>query len=206
MKPFLIIVLTLVVLIGLTVLLVVLLTPWMDRWGATDAELAAQLPGDGLVPAPAATYVHAITIQAPAEEIYPWLVQLGAEKGGFYSYELLENMVGCDIHNADRIHEEWQNIQVGDQVKMTAGEAGPPPYQIAEIYPGQALILGHQEEDGRWADSWAFVLVPQEDGSTRLVIRTRTMMVGGIWNVVHPISFFMERGLLRGVKARAEAF
>ena len=204
MKTFLIVLLIIAGLIGLTVLLVIFLTPWMDRWGSTDSELSATLPGDELVPAPVAIYNHAISIHAPASSIYPWLAQLGAKRGGLYSYEKLENLVGCQMTNADRIHEEWQTIEVGDPVEMCAGDFGPPAYKIAQIYSGQALVVGHQKEDGNWEDSWAFVLLPQSDNTTRLVIRTRTMMVGGLWNIVHPIAFFMERGMLFGIKSRAE--
>jgi hypothetical protein len=80
----------------------------------------------------------------------------------------------------------------------------PPAYVVAQIVPDEAIVMGHQE-DGEWVDLWQFILVPQADGSTRLILRTRTMMVGGFWDVIHPGVFVMERGLLLGVKARAEA-
>lgn len=200
--------LTLVMLLGLLVAGVVtmrLLTPWMDRYGATDAEVAATYPGDELVPNPASFVNRAITINASPAAIYPWLLQLDAEKGGWYSYDWLEtNLLRCPMINADRIHPEWQHRQVGDLVRMCPGESGPPPFTVAQLHPNQALVMGHQEND-EWVDLYQFVIVPQEDGSSRLILRTRTMMTGGIWDIIHPGVFIMERGLLNGVKMRAEA-
>ncbi len=203
MRKVLLVAVVLAALVGLVVLTVVLLTPWMDRWGATAEEIAASYPGDELVPAPASFVNRAITIQASPAQIYPWIAQIGAERGGWYSYTWLERLANCPITNADRIHEEWQTLAVGDQVKMCPGDFGPPPYQVAQTHPNQAIVLGHQEGD-QWVDLWQFVLAPQADGSTRLITRTRTMMTGGIWDVLHPIVFVMERGMLRGIKARAE--
>jgi hypothetical protein len=194
------------VLVGLAVLAIaaiILLTPSMDRWGAIDAEIQATFPGDELVPAPLSFVNHAVTINATPEEIYPWLVQMGADKGGLYSYTALETMIACPQTNADRIHPEWQNLQVGDLVKLCPKEPGPPPYTVAQILPNQAIVMGHKEND-KWVDLWQFVILPQADGSSRLILRTRTMAVGGLWDIIHPGVFIMERGLLLGVKERAE--
>ena len=178
--------------------------PWMDRYGATDAEVAAIFPGDELVPDPARFVNRAITIQAGPDAIYPWLLQLDAEKGGWYSYDWLEtNLLRCPMVNADRIHPEWQNRQVGDAVRMCPGDGGPPPYIVAQLHPDRAMVLGHQE-NGEWVDLYQFVIVPQTDGSSRLILRTRTMMAGGLWDLIYPGVFLMERGMLGGIKARAE--
>jgi hypothetical protein len=194
------------VLVGLAVLAIaaiILLTPSMDRWGAIDAEIQATFPGDELVPAPLSFVNHAVTINATPEEIYPWLVQMGADKGGLYSYTALETLINCPQTNADRIHEEWQNLQVGDLVRLCPKDPGPPPYIVAQILPNQAIVMGHKE-NGKWVDLWQFVILPQADGSSRLILRTRTMAVGGFWDIIHPGVFIMERGLLLGVKERAE--
>jgi hypothetical protein len=180
-----------------------LLTPSMDRWGATDAEVRAHFPGDELVPSPARFMNRAISIAATPEQIYPWLLQLGAGKGGLYSYTTVEKLIGCPLQNAERIEPSWQHLQVGDLVKMCPSEPAPPPYIVAQLIPNRALVMGHREHD-RWVDLWQFVLVPQPEGGTRLILRTRTMMVGGMWDVIRPFVFVMERGLLRGVKERAE--
>jgi hypothetical protein len=196
------------VLLGLAVLaivFIVLLTPWMDRWGATDEEIAATYPGDELLVRPASFVNHAVTINASPVQIYPWIVQLGAGKGGYYSYTWLETyLLNCPLVNADRIHSEWQDLKVGDEVKMCPKQPGPPPYTVVMLKPNQAVVLGHQE-NGTWVDLWQFVIVPQPGGSSRLILRTRTMAVGGFWDVIHPGVFVMERGLLLGVRERAEA-
>jgi hypothetical protein len=203
MKNFLILIAVLMGLVVVGVFIAILLTPWMDRWGATDEEVNASFPGDELVPNPNSFVNRAVTIQASPEKIYPWLVQLGGGKGGLYSYSFLERLMRCPLVNADRIHEEWQNLQVGDEVKMCPDQPAPPPYIVAQIHPNQALVLGHMEND-KWVDLWQFVLVPQLDGSTRLILRTRTMMTGGFWDIIHPGVFIMERGMLYGIKQRAE--
>lgn len=194
-------------LIGLAILVVgaiILLTPWMDRWGATDQEIAATFPGDELVVNPASFVNRAVTIHARPEQIYPWIVQLGAGKGGYYSYTWLETyLLNCPLVNADRIHTEWQDLKVGDEVRMCPQQSGPPPYIVAMMKPDQAVVLGHQES-GKWVDLWQFVILPQADGTSRLILRTRTMAVGGFWDVIHPGIFVMERGLLLGVRDRAE--
>jgi len=188
----------------LAVLVIVALMPWMDRWGATEGEIATSFPGDELVPSPAISYNRAVTINAKPEEIYPWIVQLGAERGGMYSYSWLEtNILQCELINADRIHEEWQGLKVGGQVKMCPGDFGPTPYEVAVIEPNSAIVLGHQEA-GQWSDVWQFVLLPQTDGTTRLVLRSRDMKTGGLWDVIRPGVFIMERGMLLGIKERAE--
>ena len=189
----------------LAVLVIVALMPWMDRWGASENEIAAAFPGDGLVPSPRYVYNRVVVVNAAPEEIYPWLVQIGAEKGGWYSYEWLEtNVLRCEIVNAERIHEEWQGLKVGDQVKMCPGQGGPPAYEVALLEPNRAMVLGHQE-NGSWSDVWQFVLVPQADGSTLLLTRGRETKTGTVWDVIRPGQFIMERGMLLGIKERAEA-
>jgi hypothetical protein len=196
------------ILIGLSILIVIVivaLMPWMDRWGATDDEIAASFSGDKLVPSPRIIYNRAVTINALPEEIFPWIVQLGALRGGMYSYSWLEtNILKCELINADRIHEEWQDLKVGDKVKMCPRDDwGPPPYEVAILEPNQAIVMGHQE-NGTWGDVWQFILIPQVDGTTRLIVRGRDMKSGGIWDVIRPGQFIMERGMLLGIKERAE--
>jgi hypothetical protein len=181
------------------------LTPWMDRWGATNVEIAAALPGDELVPGPASVVNRVVTVNASPEKIYPWIVQMGAGKGGMYSYTSIETyMLNCPLVNADRIHPEWQDLKVGDEVKMCPNEPAPPPYIVAQLDPDRAVVLGHQE-NGRWVELWQFVIVPQEDGASRLIMRSRSEMTGGIWEILHPGIFIMQRGMLLGIKERAEA-
>jgi hypothetical protein len=191
-----------VVIVGIVV--TALLVPWMDRWGAYQQEISASLPGDELVLSPNISYTRAITINASPEQIYPWIVQIGAGKAGWYSYDWFEtNVLRCQNTNADRIHEEWQDLKVGGQVKMCPDENMPPAYKVARMDPDQAIVLGHQDGD-RWVEVWQFVMVPQGDGSTRLVIRSRSEMGGWFWNVMRPGEFIMMRGMMQGIKERAE--
>lgn len=188
----------------LIVLAIVALMPWMDRWGATDSEIAASFPGDELVPSPRYVYNRAVTVNASPEEIYPWLVQMGAERGGMYSYEWFEtNILRCELINADRIHPEWQELRVGDKVKMCPGDWGPPAYEVALLQPDRALVLGHQE-NGKWSDVWQFILLPQADGTTHLIARGRETKGGTFWDVIRPGQFIMERAMLLGIKERTE--
>ena len=199
MKIFLIILGVIVGLILLVVLMAIILTPWMDRWHTTPGERTMALPGDDLLPNPVRVANHAITIKTKAEKIYPWILQIGADKSGMYSYTWLENLVGCTMAKVEEIKSEWQQLKEGDEMKMCAGDLAPPPYIVARVLPNQAVIFGHKTED-KWEETWQFVLIPQSDGSTRLITRTRTNMVGGMWEVIRPISFVMERKMLMTIK------
>jgi hypothetical protein len=178
------------------------------RWGATDPELNVALPGDELVPVSNLTSTRAVTIRATPDEVWPWIAQLGQGRGGFYSYDLLENLVGCDIHSAERVVRERQSIDVGDAVHLHP-EVG---LVVAVMDPGRALVLRGGVPIGRtplpYDSTWAFVLRNQEDGSTRLLVRER-YAYSRRWTrfLVEPaelISFVMSQRMLRGIKERAE--
>jgi hypothetical protein len=187
---------------SLSVYLIVI-RPWHLTWGATAAEARQPLPGDDVVAHPVYQYTRAITIDAPAAAVWPWLVQIGQGRGGYYSYDWLENLFGCDIHSADRILPEFQRLAVGDTVRMYREGGGPPPFIVVAIDPGRALVLG-----GGDSYSWAFVLQPIDAQSTRLIVRARSYS-DPPWVAplagVEPITFFMEQKMLRGIKQRAEA-
>jgi hypothetical protein len=153
---------------------------------------------------------HAITINAPADSVWPWLVQIGQDRGGFYSYDWLERAFGADIHNSDRIVPEWQERRVGDLVRVVqpaylGGILGDSlGWNIDDIEPGRAIVL----------HGWgAFVLSPTGPNTTRMHIRTRGAGVPTLSGVAltpvgllvfEPAHFIMERAMLRGIKARAE--
>ena len=103
--------------------------PWQRRWGATDEELALPLTGDELVAEPASQVTRAITVEAPSEVVWPWIVQIGADRGGFYSYDWLENVFGLGIDGTDRIVPAWQARAVGDLV--FANHAGSGGWYVA---------------------------------------------------------------------------
>ena len=203
MKNFLIIVGTLLGLLVLVVLLAIVLTPWMDRWGTTPEERTQKYPGDVFVTNPARTANRGITINAPVDKVYSWILQIGADKSGMYSYAWLENLMGCKMAQDETIHPEWQNLVAGDLMKMCAGDFAPPPYIVAEVLPHQAVTFGHKDNEN-WEETWQFVLLPQVDGTTRLITRTSTNMIGGMWEVVRPISFVMERKMLLTIKDLSE--
>lgn len=192
----------LVALAVLAVVVIIALLPWMDSWGATDDEIAASYSGDELVPSPRLFYTRAVTINATPEEIYPWIVQLGADKGGMYSYTWLEGLIQCPQTNADRIHEEWQGLKVGDKVLMCKNDM-PPGYEVAKIEPNRAIVMGHQT-DGTWTDVWQFLLIPQADGTTRFVVRSRNSLDGWFWDAIRPGEFIMMRRMMLTIKERAE--
>src|SRR5512140_186401 len=112
MSIFLIVIAAMVGLLLLSILAVILLTPRMDRWGATPAEIAATFPGDELVAHPASFVNRAVTIHAGPKMIYPWIVQLGADKGGFYSYTWIEKMLMTPMVNAGQVNPQWQDLKV----------------------------------------------------------------------------------------------
>jgi hypothetical protein len=169
--------------------------PWHLRWGATDEEVGKPLPGDELVPNPAIESTRAITVNAPVEEVWPWLAQIGQDRGGFYSYEWLENLAGCRMRNAVRIHPEWQHREVGERVFLHPAIG----LEVAAFEPGRAIVL----------EGWgSFVAEPIDEMSTRVILRSRVPRRLGVllyylltFEIPH---FIMERRMLRGIKERAE--
>jgi len=121
------------------------LRPWHVRWGATEAEVRRALPGDELLPNPKLSATHAITIHAPVAEVWPWLAQIGQGRGGFYSYTWIENLLGCDIHNADRVHPEWQNLKAGDQILL---HPKIPPIPAVIVEPRRVIVLHGDTRQG----------------------------------------------------------
>ncbi|MBS1843813.1 MAG: SRPBCC family protein [Actinobacteria bacterium] len=170
--------------------------PWMRHWGTYPAGRDEPLPGDDAVPDPGLVIEHAVAIEAPAERVWPWLAQIGQERGGFYSYAWLENLAGCRMRNADRIHPEWQRREVGDEVMLHPLAPGMP---VTIFDPPRALGL----------EGWGvFVLEPLGADRTRLVVRGR--IPKGRPTLVYRLTlaiphFVMERKMLLGIKRRAEA-
>lgn len=188
---------------------VVLLHPVYERWGTTPADRALTLPGDELVPDARYRVDHGITIRAPADSVWPWLVQLGQDKGGFYSYAWLERLIGDDVHNANRIHPEWQHLKEGDLVRATqpdylGGRFGELGWRVTTMVPNRAIVL----------ENWgSFVVHPVDAQTTKLLVRTRgdgapsltAVLLGplGVF-VFEPAHFIMQRGMMRGIRDRAE--
>jgi hypothetical protein len=182
--------------------------PRQLAWGATDEESRGLLPGDELIENADITATRAITIRTSAAQVWPWIAQLGQGRGGFYSYDFLENLVGCDIHSADRIVPEWQDVEVGDEVRF-APEVG---LAVASLEQGRSLVLRGGVPIGNtpapYDSTWAFVLRDEPDKTTRLLVRERYAYTRP-WArlIVEPtevLSFVMSQKMLRGIKDRAE--
>ncbi len=110
---------------------------WGLRWGATDAERRRQLPGDEVLTRADTSATRAISIAAAEDQVWPWVAQLGQAKGGFYSYDWLENVFGCRIHSADRIFPEWQDVALGQEFHLHPDSA----LSVARVEEGVALVV-----------------------------------------------------------------
>ena len=171
------------------------LVPRIRGWGATAAEREGPMTGDETVAEPGVEHTRAVSIDAPADQVWPWLAQLGQDRGGFYSYTWLENLAGCRMRNADRIHPEWQHRALGDTLLLHP-QAG---YEIVALDPGRALAT---------EAAWYFAVEPDGPHASRLIARWRcpkgplNTLFALLFDVPH---FLMERKMLLGIKRRAEA-
>jgi hypothetical protein len=202
---------------GAAIMVATMLTPFLRsgqrRWGLDEATAARTYPGDERIPAPRSFWTHGIEIDAPVEAVWPWIAQIGADRGGFYSYQWLENMVGCDVRNAERIHPEWE-VKVGDGLRL---HPDMPPLTVLEVERGRYwLAFGAADPAAKaagaaWAEgSWLFFLEPRGQARSRFISRYRSatsddlMMKLAYGAAIEPIGFAMDRRMLLGVKARVE--
>lgn len=184
------------------------------HWGATSAETEERLPGDELLPEAGHVDTRAIVIDAPPHEVWPWIAQLGQGRGGLYSYDWLENLVGCDMHSVDRVVPEWQQTAVRDEVRLHPKLA----LTVAAVQPAEHLVLqagplsapgGPLPTEAPFDFTWSFVLYRHPGRMTRLVVRER-YQVAAAWagpavEVLAVVSAVMGIKMLRGIKERAEA-
>lgn len=185
-----------------------------SHWGL-DAETAARpMPGDGLVPDPRWSWTHGVEIGAPAAAVWPWVAQIGATRGGFYSYQWLENLTGCELRNAEVVHPEWE-LGSGDDLLL---HPNMPPLQVVAIERGQYFVAhapadaAARAEGKPWATaSWLFFVEPLGPGRCRFISRFRCagsddlatrLSLGPTF--IEPVGFAMDRRMLLGVKERAE--
>lgn len=183
------------------------LRPWLYTWGADDDEITAELAGDELVAATAPRTTRAVTIDAPICAVWPWLAQIGEDRGGFYSYSLLERAVGSHIHNANAIHSEWQDVRVGDTVWLARRYGDAARQMVAAVDPKSHLVLLAPDDFERVqrgekaSGAWGFYL-RRKDGWTRLLARGSGGAVGhASFDVLH---FVMEQKMMRGLRDRAQ--
>ncbi len=193
------------------------------RWGATAPEATGPLVGDDLVREPHLSSTRGITVRAPLEEVFPWLAQLGQGRGGFYSYDWLENSTGLGIHSADRIMPEHQHLEPGDRVPVAPGppfygflvaEVASPTHLVLQMrlhpFTGAAIPPGATPSGWAIDATWAFRLRAVDDATTRLVSRTRVhlRLPPGLRHAyaagLDVVEFVMERRMLLGIRERAE--
>lgn len=195
--------------VGAAEMLAALATPFLHRrrmhWGLTEELAARDYPGDDFLGAPRWHWTHAIEIDAPPSAVWPWIAQIGCDKAGFYSYQFLENLAGCDVQNADHVVERWQDPAVGDTLRLHPDMPGLP---IVAVEPDRWLLA--QTREGMRA-SWLFFVEPLDGGRrSRLVSRYRCGTATDLATrvayatLVEPVGYVMDQRMLRGVKARAE--
>jgi hypothetical protein len=185
--------------VALGVLYLRLLRAPVLTWGATDAEAAARLPGDELLEDADGVATRAIEIDAPASAVWPWIAQMGpSPRGGAYTYDWIENLLGLNMHSADRVLPEFQQPEVGGTIGY-----GSNRMRVERVEPERALAW--RSEDGNWV--WTFIL-EERNHSTRLISRNRfrlpTLAARAGMIPMEPASLLMERKMLRGIKERAE--
>ena len=169
-------------------------------WGATRDEVRGRLPGDELLEEADGTATRAITIDAPPAAVWPWIAQMGpSPRGGAYTYDWIENLLGLNMHSVNHVLPEFQHPQVGDGFGY-----GPNEMSFRVVEPEH--VLAAQSKDGNWV--WTFVIEETHDGKTRLISRNRFRLpkvkdkIGMI--PMEPASLLMERRMLYGIKQRAE--
>jgi hypothetical protein len=177
---------------------------WFGRWGATADDLSRVMAGDGLLVHPTYSGTTAVIVNTPPEYIWPWLVQMGYQRGGLYSYDWLDRLFGyLDRPSATRILPEFQHLAVGDKIPLGRG----PSWPVAAIEPFRALVLDMRNMGGfDWV--WQFGLYTVDENRTRLVsrslVRPQTVWARLLTYVIEPAGFLMTRRMLLGLKQRAE--
>ncbi len=176
--------------------------PWHLRWGATDEEVGRPMPGDEINPNPSFSGTRAVTVRARPEHIWPWLVQMGYRRAGFYSYDRLDN---DGIASADSVMPEYQDLKVGDSIPMSADSDA----EVVEIDVGRSMLWVFRVE-GQWENAtWAWGLYDAGSGHTRLVSRLRITYKWGRPSIVpmlfvDAVELVMMRKCLLGIRDRAE--
>lgn len=185
--------------------------PWMGRWGTTPEERSREMPGDGIISNPTDSAMQAVTVDAAPEDIWPWLLQIGYQRGGLYSYDWLDRLFGfLDSPSSTQILPQFQHLAVGDKILWMKPSRLVPRQEltVAVLEPPRALALSYQGMGMEWV--WQFGLNPLKDERTRLVTRgiervPKTAAGRLSMFLMEPASFIMTRRMLLGVKERAEA-
>ena len=174
-------------------------------WGATEAEAKRPMPGDDEVKQPMSVSTNAVSIRARAADIWPWLIQMGYRRGGMYSYDRIDRLLGIlDRPSANRIITEFQHLEVGDVIPM----GKPPSWPVKAIEPNRSLLIVIREPGVEV--TWCFMLDEIDGKQTRLVLRVRsrlamTAILLLLLPIMYPGQFLMIRKMLLGIKQRAES-
>jgi hypothetical protein len=188
--------------------------PPMLRRGATDEEVRRVLPGDEMVPPGSSRSTMATSIAATPEQVWPWLVQIGWSRAAFYSYNRIEGLLGMDLHNADQVQPEWQDLAVGDTMWMSHPRLSYlfPETKAVKIEPNQVLVFAiyGRPDSTEPSGAWSFVLEPIDDQSTRLIARLQINpppLFGKliIYGFMEPAHFVMQDGMFRGLRERIQS-
>jgi hypothetical protein len=200
-------------LVGASEMALRFLTPFVrgsrSHWGLDEEASGRDYPGDELVGNPRWSWTHGIEIDASAEDVWPWVAQIGADRAGFYSYQWLENLVGSELRNAETLHPEWAH-RSGDKLVL---HPNAPPVPVTEVEPGHFFLAHAPREAGEpWVTvSWLFLVEPLSLGRSRFISRFRSdcsddfatrLAYGPL--LIEPVGFVMDRRMLQGVKERAE--
>jgi hypothetical protein len=181
-----------------------LLAFWCRRWGTTAAERQRVMSGDVLIGQPTYKTTLAVTIDASPNCVWPWLVQMGYQRGGLYSYDWLDRWFGyLDRPSATRIIPEFQQLEAGDVIPIGRGMGFP----VKTVEQNRTLLLAGEADGMRW--TWQFALCPVDGRRTRLISRSRAMVPRTLGRdlfmaVLEPAAFIMTRKMLLGIKQRAE--
>jgi len=188
---------------------------WLENWGSRPDERARTWPGDGLVTRPHHTCTRAIDIAAVGSDVWPWVVQFGLGRAGFYSYELFERLVGIPVKNVESVVSELQSLTVGDEIRLHPKAPGIP---VGLLEPGALVCYGSLDESGESSSkpdpdrSWSMYILPTGPDSSRLVlrgciepVRERSMSKRLSLALAEPIDFLMEQRMLRTIKRLAES-
>lgn len=173
-------------------------------FGSSLDERQGALPGDELLPDADLIATRAISIEAPREAVWPWLVQIGTGRAGAYSYDLLDRLMGLEMRSSWRLLPEFQDLELGDVIPVADDGTG---LRVQRLEPPH--VLGTRTDDDDW--TWTWVLEPDGRG-TRLLSRTRMRTVDrpllrrlGVELLLIPASYVMERKMLQGLRRRAES-
>jgi hypothetical protein len=185
---------------------------YFRNWGTTKFECRMRLPGDELVRKPMLSTTEAVWIDRSAAAVWPWLVQMGQDRGGLYSLELLENSIALHYRNADRIHPEWQHLAPGDVVRLAPegwlGLRNGMTLLVADVNEDRDIVLRGTPPSLPWETVWSFHLIPHWDDRCRLLIRTRVGLrhPGEVLlaEAAGPVISLMTRGMLKGIRRRTE--